>query len=97
MAVRKHRVPSHPSPEPAHSELQPRALSRGRPHIPERQTHHFVLEPEVPALSTLGRGGEETRELWTCAPAATRGEASRRPLSTSLTSAPCPASGWPPG
>ena len=47
VVLRQHRLPPHPSSQPAHPELQPRALPRGRPAVPERETHHAVAQPEV--------------------------------------------------
>ena len=54
MVLRQHRVPPHPPPEPAHSQLQPGEVPRSRPDFPARPAHHPVHEPQVPAVSLLG-------------------------------------------
>jgi len=59
VVLRQHRLPPHPPPQPAHSELQPRALPPGRSAVPERPADYALRQPEVGYLPSLGRAARQ--------------------------------------
>ena len=55
MVLGQYWLSSHPSSESAHSQLSPREMSRIGTALSERQTHHFVYQPEILHLPPVGR------------------------------------------
>ena len=59
----QHRVSSHPSPEPAHSQLSPGEVSPGGAAVPDRQAGHVVRQLEVVHVPAVGRATAEAGRL----------------------------------
>ena len=63
MVLGEHRLPPHPSSQPAHSQLQPAEVPRGDPVLPAGEADHAVGQHELPDVPLLGRAEQEAGRL----------------------------------
>src|SRR5579885_810087 len=59
MVFRQHRISSHPSSQPADSELPSGKMSPGRAAVSDRQAPHAVLQLQIVQLPSLGRAAAQ--------------------------------------
>src|SRR4051794_27254052 len=84
MVLGQYRLSSHSSSQPAHSQLSPGEMPRGRTALSNRETGDAVLQPQILHLPSLGRTAAQAGRLWTSQDRAPGTEISARGLSPPL-------------